>query len=53
MMRTATTFIGSFTVNAKGAPAVSNELDYERVLGKRDQLELAVPFGWVQKDAGE
>src|ERR1035441_10247653 len=40
------------TVNAKGAPAVSNELDYERVLGKRDQLELAVPFGWVHKETG-
>jgi mono/diheme cytochrome c family protein len=40
------------TVNVKGAPAVSNELDYERVLGKHDQLELALPFGWVHKDAG-
>jgi mono/diheme cytochrome c family protein len=40
------------TVNAKGAPAVSNELDYERVLGKYDQLELALPFGWVHKDTG-
>ncbi len=38
------------TVNAKGAPAVSNELDYERILGKRDQLELALPFGWVHKE---
>jgi mono/diheme cytochrome c family protein len=40
------------TVNVKGAPAVSNELDYERVLGKHDQLELAIPFGWVHKDTG-
>lgn len=40
------------TVNAKGAPAVSNELDYERILGKRDQLEVALPFGWVHKEVG-
>jgi mono/diheme cytochrome c family protein len=40
------------TANVKGAPAVSNELDYERVLGKYDQLELALPFGWVHKDTG-
>lgn len=40
------------TANVKGAPAISNELDYERVLGKYDQLELALPFGWMHKDTG-
>jgi mono/diheme cytochrome c family protein len=40
------------TVNAKGAPGVANELVYERVLAKRDQLEVSVPFSWVHKDAG-
>jgi mono/diheme cytochrome c family protein len=40
------------TLNAKGAPGISNELDYERVLGKRDQLEVALPFGWVHKESG-
>lgn len=40
------------TINAKGPPAIQNELVYERVLGKADQLELAVPFGWLHKDQG-
>jgi mono/diheme cytochrome c family protein len=40
------------TVNAQGPPAISNEFVYERVLGKSDQLEVAVPFGWVHKDTG-
>jgi mono/diheme cytochrome c family protein len=40
------------TVNAKGAPGVDNELVYERVLAKRDQLEVSVPFSWVHKDSG-
>lgn len=40
------------TVNAKGPPAVSNELSYEQVLGKHDQLEVAVPFGWLHNDSG-
>ncbi len=40
------------TANVKGAPAISNELAYERILGKRDQLELALPFGWMHKDGG-
>ena len=39
------------TVNAKGPPAIANELVYERILGKRDQLEVAVPFSWIHKDA--
>jgi mono/diheme cytochrome c family protein len=40
------------TVNAKGSPAVDNELSYERVLGKHDQLEVAVPFGWLHNEHG-
>jgi mono/diheme cytochrome c family protein len=40
------------TVNAKGHPAISNELSYEHVLGKHDQLEVAVPFGWLHNAAG-
>ncbi|MDB6084900.1 MAG: cytochrome c, class [Gammaproteobacteria bacterium] len=40
------------TVNAKGAPGISNELVYEQVLAKYDQLEVAVPFSWVHKDTG-
>lgn len=40
------------TINAKGPPAVANELSYERILGKRDQLEVAVPFGWLHNDTG-
>lgn len=38
--------------NAKGAPEISNELSYEKKLGARDQLEIAVPFGWIHQDSG-
>ncbi len=38
--------------NAQGAPGVDSELAYEYRLGKRDQLEIAVPFGFVRKDGG-
>jgi mono/diheme cytochrome c family protein len=38
------------TIAAQGGSAVTNELDYERILGKRDQLEVAVPFGWLRQD---
>lgn len=40
------------TANVKGAAAVTNELAYERILGKHDQLELAVPFGWAHQVGG-
>jgi len=40
------------TINAKGAGGIANELVYERVLGKRDQLEVAMPFSWVHKESG-
>src|ERR1700760_4675576 len=32
--------------NLRGAASVNNELAYEHILGKHDQLEIAVPFGW-------
>jgi mono/diheme cytochrome c family protein len=38
--------------NAQGAPGIDSELAYEYRLGKRDQLELAVPFGFAQKNSG-
>lgn len=40
------------TVNAKGPPGIDNELVYERVLGKHDQLEVSLPFSWVHKSIG-
>jgi mono/diheme cytochrome c family protein len=40
------------TVDAKGAPAIANELVYEHVLAKYDQLEIAVPFSWIHKETG-
>lgn len=40
------------TANVKGPAAVTNELDYERTLGRRDQLEVAVPFGWAHQPGG-
>ena len=40
------------SINAKGAPGISNELAYEKILGQRDQLEVAIPFNWVHKDSG-
>jgi mono/diheme cytochrome c family protein len=40
------------TLNVKGAPNVANELVYERILGKRDQLEVAVPFSWLHREGG-
>lgn len=40
------------TVNTKGAPAISNELVYEHVLAKYDQLEIAAPFSWIHRESG-
>jgi mono/diheme cytochrome c family protein len=39
-------------INAQGPAGISNELVYERVLGKRDQLEIAVPFQWARLQGG-
>jgi hypothetical protein len=40
------------TANVQGPSAVSNELIYERILSKRDQLEVAIPFGWARQESG-
>ncbi len=37
------------TANTKGVATVNNEVDYERILGKHDQLEVVVPFGWAHQ----
>jgi mono/diheme cytochrome c family protein len=42
----------STSINTRGPPGISNELDYEHVLGKRDQFEAAIPFSWMQRDGG-
>jgi mono/diheme cytochrome c family protein len=39
-------------INTSGRAGVSNELDYERVLDKRDQLEVAIPFDWARQEGG-
>jgi mono/diheme cytochrome c family protein len=39
-------------INAQGAAGISSELDYERILSKRDQLEIAVPFEWARQEGG-
>ena len=38
--------------NTRGPASVSNELSYEKTLGKHDQLEVAVPFGWMHQPGG-
>lgn len=40
------------SVNARGPPGIANELAFEKILGKRDQLEVAIPFGWTHQDTG-
>ncbi len=40
------------TVNTSGPRGIDNELDYEQILGKRDQLEVAVPFAWAPRAGG-
>lgn len=42
----------SSAVNVKRGSGVGNELAYERILGKRDQLEVAIPIDWVHQEAG-
>ncbi len=37
-------------INTRSPAGVSSELAYERVLGKRDQLEIALPFNWDHRD---
>jgi hypothetical protein len=39
-------------INASGPAGVSNELIYEQILDKRDQLEVAIPFDWARQQGG-
>jgi hypothetical protein len=36
--------------NAQGTPGIDTELAYEHRFGKRSQLELALPFGFVRRN---
>src|SRR5262249_33705805 len=38
--------------NAQGAGGADSELAYEHRLGKRDQLEIAVPFSFMHEEGG-
>ena len=40
------------TINTSGPRGIMNEIDYEHVLGRRDQLEVSVPFDWAAKPGG-
>ena len=40
------------TINAKGAPGVTNEVVYERRFGVGNQIELAIPFQFEHQDTG-
>lgn len=42
----------STAANTRGAPGLSSELAYEHMLGKRNQLEIALPLEWQQKPEG-
>ena len=38
--------------NAQHSPGIDSELAYEQRLGKRSQLEIAVPFSFAQRETG-
>jgi mono/diheme cytochrome c family protein len=38
--------------NAQHSPGIDSELAYEHRLGKRDQLEVAIPFAFAQRESG-
>jgi mono/diheme cytochrome c family protein len=38
--------------NAQHAPGIESELGYERRIGKRSQLEVAIPFSFAQRATG-
>lgn len=40
------------TANVHGSAAVNNEIVYEQAFGKHDQLEVALPFGWMHQQGG-
>ena len=37
-------------INAQGRAGVSNQLAYEHAFGRRDQLEIAIPFEWAHQE---
>jgi hypothetical protein len=39
-------------INATGKSGAGTELDYEQILDKRDQLEVALPFSWAGQTGG-
>ena len=39
-------------VNVRGAPGVTSELAFEKRYGKRNQLEVAIPFSFAHVDTG-
>jgi mono/diheme cytochrome c family protein len=41
------------TINVQGAPAISNEFVYEQRFGKKNQLEITVPFSVLRQDPGK
>jgi mono/diheme cytochrome c family protein len=40
-------------INARGTPAVSQQIVYERRFGAVNQIELSVPFGFARKNVGD
>jgi hypothetical protein len=38
------------TVNAQGAPAVGNEVEYEQRFGKKNQIDVSVPVDFVDQN---
>ena len=40
------------TANSTGTRGITNEIDYEQAFGKRDQLEVALPYDWAAKPGG-
>jgi hypothetical protein len=38
--------------NAQHSPGIDSEIAYEHRLGKRSQLEVAVPFSFIHRDSG-
>jgi mono/diheme cytochrome c family protein len=38
--------------NAQHSPGIDSELAYEHRLGKRSQLEIAIPFSFMQRESG-
>jgi len=40
------------TAATHGSAAVNNEIVYEQAFGKHDQLEVALPFGWMHQPGG-